>query len=384
MTPKHRSTVHLIRARQHVLAERVVARLYGARPAQGAASQEKARARSVREAGDHLTYLAEAVDVPDDSLFVAYVAWAQSYLEGLGLDERALVRTLQAIEQVLATELTPEQMSHLRPTLRAGLGQARSKPSMPPSHLADGAPLASLARAYLDALLAGDRRAASRLILDAAQAGTPVQDLYLHVFQPVQREVGRLWQINRLSIAQEHYVTAATQLVMSQLYPRIFSTERVGRCLVATCVGGELHEIGVRMVADLFEMAGWDSYYLGANTPVQGVLQALEERQPDVLAISATLTVHVGQVRAMIEQVRATNPSEGATDSFRPLVLVGGYPFLLSAGLWRRVGADGFAPDARQAVEVAGQLVSQRDALGQGALGQGALSQGVAGREARA
>jgi methanogenic corrinoid protein MtbC1 len=192
------------------------------------------------------------------------------------------------------------------------------------------------------------------LILDAAQEGTRVQDLYLHVFQPVQREVGRLWQMNRLSIAQEHYVTAATQLVMSQLYPRIFATARVGRCLVATCVGGELHEIGVRMVADLFEMAGWDSYYLGANTPVQGVLEASRERQADVLAISATLTMHVGQVRALIERVRATEVGR------RTAVLVGGYPFLLSPELWRRVGADGFAPDAGQAVQVANRLCDER------------------------
>jgi methanogenic corrinoid protein MtbC1 len=121
--------------------------------------------------------------------------------------------------------------------------------------------------------------------------------------------------------------------------------------MIATCVGGELHEIGVRMVADLFEMAGWDSYYLGANSPVQGVLQAIEDRQPDVLAISATLTVHVGQVREMIERVRAAHHEES------PVILVGGYPFLLSTDLWQRVGADGFAPNAEQAVQVANALV---------------------------
>ena len=64
------------------------------------------------------------------------------------------------------------------------------------------------------------------------------------------REVGRLWQMNRLSVAQEHYVTAATQLIMSQLYPLVFRTARRDRRIVAACVGGELHELGVRMVAD--------------------------------------------------------------------------------------------------------------------------------------
>ena len=71
--------------------------------------------------------------------------------------------------------------------------------------------------------------------------------------------------MNLLSVAQEHYCTAATQLVMSQLYPRIFSTERRGRTLVAARVADDLHEIGLRMVADFFEMEGWDTFYVGAT-----------------------------------------------------------------------------------------------------------------------
>ena len=344
---------NVLRSQAPAIAEQVVARQYNLRPEQWVAFGDEGRLKSVRDVRYHLDYLAEAVDAEDVGLFRAYVAWAQALFAGLGFDDAALARTLRLMAEALGETLTHEQMSLLRPALDAGLEQAARKPSVPPSHLPEGAPLSSLARAYLDALLDGDRRAASRLILEAGEAGTLVQDLYLRVFQPVQREVGRLWQLNRVSVAQEHYVTAATQLIMSQLYPRIFSTRRVGRCLVATCVGGELHEIGVRMVADLFEMAGWDSYYLGANTPPQGVLQALEERQADLLAISATLTVHVGQVRALIERVRATARRD-------PVILVGGYPFLLSSGLWQRVGADGFAPDAQEAVRVANRLVDAR------------------------
>ena len=63
-------------------------------------------------------------------------------------------------------------------------------------------------------------------------------------------------------MAQEHYCTAATQLIMSQLYPYIFTTGKNGRVLVGTCVSGDLHEIGVRMVSDFFEMEGWDTFYL--------------------------------------------------------------------------------------------------------------------------
>jgi methanogenic corrinoid protein MtbC1 len=212
------------------------------------------------------------------------------------------------------------------------------------------APHAELARDYLRLLLAGDRRGASALILGAVRDGVSVRDVYLHVFQRTQYEIGRLWQLNEISVAQEHFCTAATQMIMSQLYPQIFASARVGRRLVAACVGGDLHEIGVRMVADFFEMAGWDTFYLGANTPLPGVLQAVEEHRPDAIAISATMSYHVGEVAALIRALRER-------DGRAPRILVGGYPFAVDPELWRTVGADGGASDAAAAVALAERLV---------------------------
>src|SRR5947208_2720790 len=104
---------------------------------------------------------------------------------------------------------------------RPTLAQADA-PGDLPTLLEGDDPLTELARQYLRALLAGERQGASRLILDAVKAGVPVRDIYLHVFQRCQQEAGRLWQVNRLTVAQEHYATAATQLIMAQLYPHVF------------------------------------------------------------------------------------------------------------------------------------------------------------------
>ena len=57
-------------------------------------------------------------------------------------------------------------------------------------------------------------------------------------------------------------------MALSQLYPLIFGQKRRGKRVLVACVGSELHEIGARMVADLFEYQGWDSIYLGAAVPV--------------------------------------------------------------------------------------------------------------------
>ncbi len=78
----------------------------------------------------------------------------------------------------------------------------------------------------------------------------------LRVFQPALYEVSELWQRNIISVSQEHYCTVATQFTMSLLYPHIFRGKKSDRVFVGCCVGGELHEIGMRMVTDFFEIEG--------------------------------------------------------------------------------------------------------------------------------
>jgi methanogenic corrinoid protein MtbC1 len=136
---------------------------------------------------------------------------------------------------------------------------------------------------------------------------------------------------------------------MAQLYPRIFRTERVGRTMVATSVAGELHELGIRMVADFFEMDGWDTYYLGANTPAASVVQAAAERKAEVLGISATMTFHLHAVEELITLARKTA-------GWNTKIMVGGYPFHLEPDLWRQLGADLYAADAQQAIYLIDQF----------------------------
>jgi len=204
--------------------------------------------------------------------------------------------------------------------------------------------------------LRGERQIASRLILDAVEKqNINVREIYLNVFQYSQYEIGRLWQMNKISVAQEHYCTAATQLIMSQLYAHIFSSDKVGKTMVATCVGGDLHELGVRMVADFFEMEGWDTYYLGANTPTFSVLQELKERQANLLAISVTMTFHIRAAESLIAAVKSNEDYKNIK------IMVGGHPFNLESSLWQQIGADAYARDAQEAIEISNQLVTKKD-----------------------
>ncbi len=210
---------------------------------------------------------------------------------------------------------------------------------------------AELAEQYLRFLLAANRKDAASVVMKAVEDGVSVKDVYLRVFQPVLYEVGNLWQNNQVSVAQEHYCTAATQFAMSLLYPYIFSGKQTGHRFVGCCVGGELHEIGMRMVTDFFEMEGWDTYYMGANTPDEDVVQTIIDQKAGVVGISVTMTFHLHLVGRLILRIRSRPECRDVK------ILVGGYPFLTNHQLWRGVGAHAFATDAHQAVAVAGRLL---------------------------
>jgi methanogenic corrinoid protein MtbC1 len=339
-----------IRQQAEALAEAIVARQYEDQPEIWVRYGPAGRAKSVRDARYHLDYLAETLDAGDPTLFSAYLAWVKVLFAGLRFPDTVLTATLECTRQVLAEQLPAEACAPALAVLEAGRQSLADAPVSLPSYLAGDAPLDRLARAYLDALLTGERLVAGRLILQAAEQGAVIKDIYLGVFQRSQRELGRLWQTNQISVAQEHYCTAATQLIMSQFYPAIFAIPKKGPRLVAACVGGELHELGARMVADFFELDGWDTYFLGANTPTDSILRTVEERQVDILAVSATMTFHVEQVRDLIAAARRSG--------LKARVMVGGYPFNIAGELWRSVGADGYAPDAQTAISTAERLLA--------------------------
>jgi len=352
MTTEHSQAAQAIRERRDEIAGELVALEFARHPELEQRYGPIGREKSLQDAGYHLAYLAEALALDNQALFVDYIAWTKVMLAQRRVLPTDLAFHLQCTAEVLRQQLPGESGPLAAGFVDTALREMPGMPEALPSFLEDDAPLSPLAHQYLQALLRGERQLASRLILDVAGKGSTIRDIYLRVFQPVQREIGRLWQMNQISVAQEHYCTAATQLVMSQLYPRLFVGDKSDRNLVASCVAGDLHELGVRMVADFFEMAGWNTFYTGASTPHPDVIRTVIDRKADVLGISATITYHVHEVEKLIAAVRR-NPDCGAVK-----ILVGGYPFNIDPELWRQVGADGWAEDADRAIAMAEHLLA--------------------------
>lgn len=193
--------------------------------------------------------------------------------------------------------------------------------------------------AYLDAVRAGDRRQAFDIVRRAREGGLVLPSVYLEVFQPTLREIGRLWERNELTVAEEHLATAITQAAMVRLYMQEESPGG-GPTLVAACAETERHEVGLRMLCDIMDLEGWTTYFLGAAVPRESLIDLVRDHDADVLALSASIAPHLSQLRSTIAAVRTALGPE------RPLILVGGRPFLEQPELAFALGADDTAADA--------------------------------------
>lgn len=203
-----------------------------------------------------------------------------------------------------------------------------------------------LASEYLQAALAGDEDACLGIARHCARDLEGLHELYVGLIQPTQYEVGSLWEQGRISVATEHLATATNTFVALTAYAPFARATVGGPCAVIACTQGEYHELGARLTADLLECDGWDVAFLGATMPVRDLLEAIEQRRPKVVGLSAALTQHLGSVKMLVAEIRRE-----FGDSCPPIV-VGGNAFRDAAEIWRLVQADGYAPDASRAVEL--------------------------------
>ena len=211
---------------------------------------------------------------------------------------------------------------------------------------------------FLAAIRRGDRHAAFRALDDALDSGLDLNSVYVDVVQPSMREIGRLWQANELSIAEEHLATAITESAMSRAFERVFVwRDRRTPRMIAACADDERHQIGLRMLCDLLEVEGWETIYLGAAVPVESLTELVAAREPDAVALSATIAPHIPRIRSAISAIRASSIAR------QPVIAVGGRAFLADPSLARKVGADITASDAAEAVRVRNERVRVAGAL---------------------
>lgn len=160
---------------------------------------------------------------------------------------------------------------------------------------------------YIDRLLSGKKYECSLIVQQLIDNNVDIRDIYLNLFQKSLYHVGELWETNRVSVSTEHIATAITESLLTLLYPKIFSQNPSSRKAVVTSCVNEYHQIGGKMVADIFELNGWNTNFLGANTPIDHLLRHLDEFRPDVLALSLSLYANLPRLLKTIDVISTNN-----------------------------------------------------------------------------
>jgi methanogenic corrinoid protein MtbC1 len=299
----------------------------------------------VAEAEALVVHLAQAMALTEPKLFVDQVAWIKQALATHGIPGSAVKRNLQFLQDALEDAVSPAALGVAVSILSSARARLDAVPDAPPSELARSAPLAETAALYTEHLVAGEAERARRLVFQRVAAGTPPDAILLDVITPAQHEIGRLWQVGRIEVAQEHFATAAGQRIMAELLEahRRFIPAPAPGTFVGACVAGERHDVGLHLVCDLFRLDGWAVHELGTDVAHAAILDAVRQHRPAVLGLSVTMSGQVWHAAEVIAALRA-EPAIAQTH-----VLVGGRPFRLSPSLAQWIGADAGAGDARTA-----------------------------------
>jgi len=163
--------------------------------------------------------------------------------------------------------------------------------------------------------------------------------------------VGKDFKADILYMPEVLIAARAMQAGMDVLRPLLAESDvtGVGKYLIGT-VAGDLHDIGKNLVRMMLEGAGFETVDLGKDVKPETFVAAVREHRPNILGLSALLTTTMSAMKTTIEALEEA----GLRDSVK--IMVGGAP--VTAAFAQEIGADGYAPDAASAVDVARELVS--------------------------
>jgi methanogenic corrinoid protein MtbC1 len=181
------------------------------------------------------------------------------------------------------------------------------------------------------ALADHDKATAVRSAVEAVTSGdVGIPALYRDVLTRILADTGAAWQTGRAAIWEEHLASATVRTIVEILYPGVLklkaAVEPVGRTVLLACPPEEGHDLGLRMVSDRFDMAGWTTYFLGPDTPVAEIADAARRLGADAVVMSSSTHFHRLAVRHAVDALKKELPG---TD-----VWVGGPAFVGAATGW--------------------------------------------------
>jgi methanogenic corrinoid protein MtbC1 len=246
------------------------------------------------------------------------------------------------VDRTIETELVPRMLMAHQTAPAASLPVSHGTRMLTPDDIA----------AFLQEVLGTDDAAAATFVRQLLADGVSVESIYLDLLSPSARELGLRWEDDECSFVDVTVAMGRLQRVLREL-SQVFQSEggepaKEGQVLL-TCLPGEQHTLGLIMVAEFLIRDGF-RVHVGTPWSEADLLTMVRTEWFDLIGFSAGCESRLSVLKREIHRIR--------TNSRNPQVqvLVGGQVFSLDPALVERVGADGWARDARESSSVARAL----------------------------
>jgi len=201
-------------------------------------------------------------------------------------------------------------------------------------------------------IIQGQGETAKQLVSTHLDEIDPIEVIEL-AMTPGMETIGEKFGTGEIFLPEMIMAANAFEDVMSILKPRILESGRtvkkIGKIVIGS-VQTDIHEIGKNIVANMLSTGGFEVYDLGANVSPLTFIDKAEEVKADIIAASAIMTTTMPYQKDIIDVLQ----SMGLRNKFK--VIVGGGPVTVE---WaKKIGADGYAETAPEAVELAKELLS--------------------------
>lgn len=200
------------------------------------------------------------------------------------------------------------------------------------------------------ALESGNAQAVRKLTEAALGQGISAETVLNEGLIGAMSRVGEKFKKNEVYVPEVLVAARAMYAGLDIIRPILVETgtKAVGKLVIGT-VRGDLHDIGKNLVRMMFEGAGFQVVDLGIDVPEDKFIDAIRTERPDLLGMSALLTTTMPAMKTTIEALE----NAGLRDKVK--VIVGGAP--VTQHFADAIGADGYAPDASSAVDLAKELI---------------------------
>lgn len=264
-------------------------------------------------------------------------------------DGSLLAERLAGLAGIVQEQVVPRLVEAYRPIT--------NEPLMPKAPL--DKPQAKVVSELADLVIA-DGEAAKAYVRDLHKAGLPIEAVYLSVLAPTARLLGKLWEADRRHFADVTVGVGRLQQMLHDFEATFQSTAHRGKPALRALLmpaPNEQHTFGLFMIGEFMRRAGWDAWTgpLPSNKELKVLIGSGEF---SVVGLSASSNGRLEPLAKTIAMVRRLSGR-------RPLcVMVGGALFAADPSLVAKVGADGTAADAKQAIKLAHGLLDQQTKTG--------------------